>query len=85
MDLNAMQKDELEKLQIAKEDDYQKALSVLEDLEIMDLDLAKKVAEIQLSRKNLSPGITQGKYNVRRISSELRNIKTYIYKRLRGE
>lgn len=85
MDLNELTKDELEKLQIEKENEYQLAMKSLEMVEVQDLDLAKKVAELQLSRKNLSTALVQGKYTVRRISSELRNIKTYIFKRLRGE
>lgn len=80
-----MTKDELEKVQEQKEVEYRLAMQYLETIEIQDLDLAKKVAELQLSRKNLSTGITQGKYNLRRISSELRSIKPFIYKRLRGE
>lgn len=85
MDLNTLTKDELETMQIQKENEYQLALSSLETVEIQDQDYARKIAEIGLQRKNLATSITQGKYNVRRISSELRNIKTYIYKRLRGE
>ena len=84
-ELEKMSKDELEVLQIAKEQEYQLSLQNLEKVELMDLDLAKKVAELQLQRKNLSTALTQGGYNIRRINSELRNIKTYIYKRLRGE
>jgi hypothetical protein len=80
-----MTKDELEKLQIQKENEYQLSMQSLETIELQDLEIARKVAELQLSRKNLSAGLTQGKYNIRRIASELRNIKTYIYKRLRGE
>jgi hypothetical protein len=72
----------LETLQIAKEQEYQLSLQNLEKVELMDLDLARKVAELQLSRKNLATALTQGGYNIRRINSELRNIKTYIYKRL---
>jgi hypothetical protein len=85
MKLDEMTKDELESLQIQKENEYQLAMQCLETIELQDLDMAKKVSEMQLSRKNLATGLTQGKYNIRRIASELRNIKTYIYKRLRGE
>ena len=85
MKLDNLTKDELEKLQVEKENEYQLSLQALETVELQDLDLAKKVAELSLSRKNLQTAIVQGKYSVRRISSELRNIKTYIYKRLRGD
>jgi hypothetical protein len=85
MNLDEMTKDELEILQVQKENEYQLALQTLESVELMDLDLAKKCAEIQLSRKNIGTALVQGKYNIRRITSELRNIKTYIYKRLRNE
>lgn len=84
-DLNEMTKEQLEQEQITKENEYQLTLQNLETVELQDLDLAKKIAELSLSRKNLQTAIVQGKYNVRRVSSELRNIKTYIYKRIRGE
>jgi hypothetical protein len=85
MNLDEMTKDQLEILQIQKENEYQLAMQSLETIELQDLDIAKSVAMLQLERKNLSAGLTQGKYNIRRIASELRNIKVYIYKRLRGE
>jgi len=85
MNLDEMTKENLEVLQNQKENEYRLSLEALELVELQDLDLAKKVAEIQLSRKNLGTAITQGRYAVRRISSELRSIKTYLFKRLRGE
>lgn len=85
MNLDEMDKESLEVLQNQKEAEYRLSLDALEKVELQDLDISKKIAELQLSRKNLGTALTQGKYAVRRISSELRSIKTYIYKRLRNE
>ena len=80
-----MGKDELEDLQIQTELSYQNAMESLTTVELSDLDLSKKVTELQLQRKNMGAALIQGKYNLRRIASELRNIKVLIYRRLRGE
>jgi hypothetical protein len=85
MNLNELSKDELEMLQVAKENEYRLALDALETVELQDLGIAKHIAELRLSQKNLGTAITQGKYSVRRISSELRSIKPLIYRKLRGE
>ena len=79
-----MDKDELENLQVQKENEYQLAMQSLNTVELQDIELSRKVAELQLQRKQLSVALVQGKYNLRRIASELRNIKTLIYKRLGG-
>lgn len=84
MDFSTMSKDELENLQIAKENEYQLSMDSLATVEIQDIEIAKKIAQLQLDRKNLSTALVQGKHNLRRIASELRNIKTMIYKRLSG-
>lgn len=83
-DMESMSKDELEKLQISKENEHQLCMESLSTVEIQDLEYAKQIAEISLKRKNLAMAITQGRYNIRRISSELKNIKTMIYRRLSG-
>ena len=84
MDISTMSKEELENLQVATETAYQLSMDNLATVEIQDIELARKIAEIQLQRKNLAVALTQGKYNLRRTASELRNIKTMIYKRLAG-
>ena len=84
MDIATMSKDELERLQVAKETEYQLAMDSLATVEIEDAKLAREIAEKQLSRKNLATALIQGKHNLRRIASELRNIKTMIYRRLGG-
>ena len=84
MDISTMSKDELERVQVAKETEYQMAMDSLATVEIEDAKLAREIAEKQLSRKNLSTALIQGKHNLRRIASELRNIKTMIYRRLGG-
>lgn len=84
MNLEEMSKDELEKMQVAKEREYQLSMESLTTVETQDCELARKIAEIQLQRKNLSIALIQGKYNLRRVASELRNIKTMIYRRIGG-
>ena len=85
MDISTMGKDELESLQVSKEDELRLAMDALNTVELRDIELSKKIVELQLDRKNLASSITQGKYNLRRIASELRAIKPLIFKRLRGE
>jgi len=85
MNLDEMSKDQLEAVQIQKENEYRLSMDSLTTVELQDLELSKKYTEIQLERKNLAPAIVQGKHNLRRIASELRNIKTLIYRRLSGE
>ena len=85
MILDEMTKDALEVLQTEKEDEYRKALTALEAVELEDLAIAKQIAELSLHRKNLSTALVQGKYSVRRIASEMRSIKVFIYKRLRND
>ena len=85
MNLDEMSKDQLEAVQIQKENEYRLSMDSLITVELQDLELSKKYTEIQLERKNLAPAIAKGKHNLRRIVSELRNIKTFIYRRLSGE
>jgi len=84
MTLETMTKDQLETLQIATENEYQEASRALTEVEIHDIELAKKIAQLQLERKDLAMALVKGKHNVREISSQLRNIKCMIYKRLGG-
>ena len=85
MDWNTMSKDELENLQVQKEEELRLAMDSLNTVEVRDIELSKKIVELQLDRKNLATAITQGKHNLRRIASELRSIKPLIFRRLRGE
>jgi len=84
MNLENISKDELEKMQIAKENEYQLSMESLSVVEVTDAELSRKIATLQLERKNLSVAMIQGKFNLRRVASELRNIKTMIYRRLGG-
>ena len=82
--LDEMTKDELENIQVQKETEYQLSIQSLTTVELRDNELAIEVAKIQLDRKTLANAIIQAKSNMRRCASELRNIKTMIYKRLAG-
>ncbi len=82
--LDDMSKDELEVLQCQKENEYQLSMQSLTTVELQDNELARKITELQLERKSLAAALIQGKHNLRRVASELRNIKTMIYRRLQG-
>lgn len=82
--VNNMNKDQLEALQVQKEAEYQMAMESLSQVELRDVDLSRQITEIQLERRRLATAMIQGKFNLRRVSSELRVIKTLIYKRLSG-
>lgn len=84
MDIDKLSKSELEAQQVIHELELQQATADLATVEIRDNELATKVAELQLERKRLGSALIQGKANLRRVSSVLRNIKTMIYKRLSG-
>jgi len=79
MEIETLNKMQLENLQMAKEAENRLAMETLNVVEMQDLDLAKKIAELQLARKNLASSITQGKYNIRRIASDLRSVKIRIW------
>jgi len=83
-DIDKMTKDQLESAQVIKELELQNAIGSLATVEEEDNRLAIEVAKLQLKRKELGSAMIQGKSNVRRVSSELRNLKTMIYKRLGG-
>jgi len=82
--LDDMSKDELEVRQCQKENEYQLSMQSLTTVELQDNELARKITELQLERKSLAAALIQGKHNLRRVASELRNIKTMIYRRLQG-
>ncbi len=82
MNIADMTKDDLEALQVKKEVELQLAMDALTTVELTDNEKALQVAKIQLERKTLSGSIIQAKHNVRHLASELRNIKTLIWKRL---
>ena len=77
-------KSELETKQVVKELELQEATATLATVEIRDNELATQVAELQLERKRLGAAMIQGKSNLRRVASELRNLKTMIFKRIGG-
>ena len=82
--IDQLSKAELEAEQVVKELELQQATADLATVEIKDNELATKVAELQLERKRLGAALIQGKSNLRRVASELRNIKTMIFQRIGG-
>lgn len=84
MTVDEMGKDELEKLQVVKEQEKQLAIQALCTVELRDNELSTDVAKLQLERKTLANAIIQGKSNLRKLTSELSVIKTMIYRRLGG-
>ena len=84
MDYDKMSKHELEAQQVIKELELQDATGNLAVVETEENNLGVQIAELQLKKKKLGNALIQGKANLRRISSELRIIKSMIYKRLAG-
>jgi hypothetical protein len=84
MDYDKMSKQELEAQQVIKELELQDATGNLAVVETEENNLGVQIAELQLKKKKLGNALIQGKANLRRISSELRIIKSMIYKRLAG-
>lgn len=83
-DLNEMSKAELEAAQVVGELEYQAAVEALATVEIEDNELALQIAELQVKRKRLAAALTQGASNVRRVNSQLRNLRTMLFKRIGG-
>jgi chromosome segregation ATPase len=82
--IDEMSKSELEAEQVIKELEFQEATANLATVETRDNELATKIDELRLERRKLGNSLIQGKANIRRVNSELRNIKTMIYQRLAG-
>lgn len=87
-----LSKRELEDLQVKKEAEYREAMHALSVVEIEDhgldksiIELRRQILDLQIKRKELADTITKAKYNLRLISSTLRDVKTLIYQRLSGE
>lgn len=87
-----MSKRELEDLQVKKEAEYREGMKALSVVEIEDhqldkqiIELRRQILDLQIKRKELADAITKAKYNLRLISSTLRDVKTLIYQRLAGE
>lgn len=75
-----MDTDEISNVLDDKEKELRAAIEAQSIVELEDLRLAKEVAEISLKRKNLAPGLVQAKHNIRRITSELRELKNRYWK-----
>ena len=82
--LEEMTKDELEQFQVAKEAEYQMSMDSLTTVELREAEISREITKLQLEKKQLAPALIQGKHNLRRIASELRSVKTLIYRRLQG-
>lgn len=85
MELENLTKDQLEKLQVEKEQEYQEIINALTQVELEEIEIAKQILQLQLKRKELQSAIKKATHRVKVLSSELRNIKVLIYQRLRGE
>lgn len=90
--MDNLSKRELEDLQVKKEAEYRESMKALSVVEIEDhqldkqiIELRRQILDLQIKRKELADAITKAKYNLRLISSTLRDIKVLIYQRLSGE
>ena len=75
----------LENQEMDKRKELEAAEASLEIVELQDLEYAKQIAEIQLKRKMIAPGMIQGKHNVKRIRLELKTIDTMKWQALKKE
>ena len=75
----------LENQEMDKRKELEAAEASLEIVELQDLEYAKQIAEIQLKRKLIAPGMIQGKHNVKRIRLELKTIDTMKWQALKKE
>ena len=84
MNLDEMSKDQLELLQIATEERYQVAVHNTAVARIADNQCGLRAAKITVERKELADAIIKGAEIEKSTMSELRNIKSMIYRKLQG-
>ena len=82
--LDEMTPEEIETEQVCKETEYQLAMESLFQVETKDNQISRDITELQLERKRLADSLIKAKYNLRRIASELRNLKTMFFKKKAG-
>ena len=97
--LNEKTKAELDKLSMQKEDELQKCLDLLETISAQKRSVKREIltqksiistANQEIAKKNEEfdvwiEAVEKANFNKEKINSQLREIKDYIYKRLRGE
>jgi hypothetical protein len=83
-ELSEMTPEEIESEQVLKETEYQLAMQSLFEVETKDNQISRDITELQLERKRLADSLIKAKYNLRRIASELRNLKTMFFKKKAG-
>ena len=92
MNLNEKTRDELEQIQREKEDELQKCLDLLSEVAAKKREIKKKILAARTITARLSEeletwleAVEKASFNKEKINSELREVRDYIYKRLRGE
>lgn len=75
----------IEQEEIQKREELTAAEKTKELLELEDLKYAKEMAEINLKRKNIAPGLIQVKHNIKRIHQELKTLDVLKWRALKKE
>jgi peptidoglycan hydrolase CwlO-like protein len=75
-----MNKDEVVQMISDKEQELRNSMVAQSLVEDEDIKLSRQVIEINLKRKDLQQSIVKGKYAIRRIQSELRQLKNEYWK-----
>jgi peptidoglycan hydrolase CwlO-like protein len=70
-----MNKDEVVQMISDKEQELRNSMVAQSLVEDEDIKLSRQIIETNLKRKDLQQAITKGKYAIRRIQSELRQLK----------
>jgi len=75
-----MNKDEVVQMISDKEIELRNLMASQSLVEDEDIKLSRTIIETNLKRKDLQQAITKGKYAIRRIQSELRQLKNEYWK-----
>ena len=75
-----MTKDEVVQMISDKETELRNLMAEQSLVEDEDIRLSRQVIELALKRKDLQQAMTKGKFGIRRIQSELRQLKNEYWK-----
>jgi len=80
MDTTNMTSTEIDLLKVEKEKELQKAQATLHIVEIEELELAKKIVDLQSERKTLQISISKSKQIVRSLTLEIRILVSQFWR-----
>ncbi len=83
-DTTNMTSDQIDLLKVEKEKELQKAQAQLHVVEIEELELAKKIVDLQSERKTLQIAISKGKQSVRTLTLDIRILVSQFWRTKNG-